>query len=79
VIYLKTGLVIIHYNDLESVTHLVKNVSNYKMIDRIVVVDNNSRKEIKSELKKLVTKKIKLIENKKIEVFLMQLMLGVAN
>lgn len=60
---LKTGMVIIHYNDLESVTNLIKNVSNYKVLDRVVIVDNNSKKEIKNELKKLANKKIKLIEN----------------
>lgn len=61
---MKTGMVIIHYNDLESVTHLIKNVSNYKVIDRIVIVDNNSKEEIKKKLRKLVSKKIRIIENK---------------
>ena len=38
-INLKTGIVIIHYNDLESLKHLVENVENYKnSIDNVFTV-----------------------------------------
>lgn len=60
---MKTGLVIIHYNDIESVTCLINNISNYKVLDKIVIVDNNSRDDIKKELRKLESSKIKIIEN----------------
>ena len=64
-IKLKTGIVIIHYNDFESVKHLVENVENYHVISKIVIVDNNSRKDVKKSLRLITGKKIKLIENKK--------------
>ena len=64
-INLKTGIVIIHYNDLESLKHLVENVENYHVISKIVIVDNNSRKDVKKSLRLITGKKIKLIENKK--------------
>ena len=60
---MKTGIVIIHYNDLESVTNLINNVKNYSVIDRIVVVDNNSKEKIKKELRKFKNEKIEIIEN----------------
>ena len=62
---MKTGIVIIHYNDLESLKHLVENVENYHVISKIVIVDNNSRKDVKKSLRLITGKKIKLIENKK--------------
>jgi len=61
---MKTGIVIVHYNDIESLNNLIKNIKDYKIIDRIIIVDNNSKEEIKQELKKINNRKIKLIENK---------------
>ena len=58
-----TGMVIVHYNDLESLTDLINNVKDYKMLDKIIIVDNNSKKEIKTKLKDLTNSKIELIEN----------------
>ena len=46
---MKTGLVIIHYNDYESVRDLIVNVKDYSTINKIIIVDNNSRKEIKEK------------------------------
>ena len=57
-----TGMVIVHYNDLESLTDLINNVKDYKMLDKIIIVDNNSKKEIKTKLKELTNSKIELIE-----------------
>lgn len=54
---------IIHYNDLESITNLINNVKKYKILDKVIIVDNNSNKDIKKELKKLISEKIELIEN----------------
>jgi len=60
---LKTGLVIIHYNDYESTKDLIENIKDYSVIDRVIIVDNNSKKEIKEKIKKLSSKKVKIIEN----------------
>ncbi len=39
---MKTGLVIINYNDYENTINLTEEVSKYTSIDEIVIVDNNS-------------------------------------
>lgn len=57
-------MVIIHYNDYDSLYHLINNVKNYSVISKIVVVDNNSSKKIKEGVKQLSSRKIKIIENK---------------
>ena len=59
-----TGMVIVHYNDIESLTNLINNVKDYRVLDKIIIVDNNSKSEIKVQLKKLTNTKIELIENK---------------
>lgn len=61
---MKTGIVIVHYNDLESLEHLIENIKDYKVISKIVIVDNNSNKDIKSKLSSMNDKKIKVILNK---------------
>lgn len=61
---MKTGMVIVHYNDYDSLHHLIENVKNYSVISKIIIVDNNSSDEIKVKLKQLSYKKVKIIENK---------------
>lgn len=73
---MKTGLVIIHYNDYESVRDLIKNVENYSIIDKIIIVDNNSKKVIKEKVKKLSSKKVKIIENKENKGFASAINIG---
>lgn len=60
---MKTGFIIVHYNDLESVTNLINNILNYQIVDKIIIVDNNSNNLIKEKLKELVSPKVELIEN----------------
>ena len=60
---MKTGIVIIHYNDFESISNLIKNILDYKVLDKIVIVDNNSKEEIRKKLRKLSSKKVEIIEN----------------
>ena len=60
---MKTGLIIIHYNDYESTKSLIENIKDYSVIDRVIIVDNNSKQEIKEKIKKLSSKKVKIIEN----------------
>lgn len=60
----KLGIVIVNYNDYKTTIKLLKNIENYKILDSIVIVDNNSKDNSVKELKKYKNKKIHLIENK---------------
>ena len=73
---MKTEIVIVHYNDLESLNNLIKNIKNYKILDRIIIVDNNSKEEIKNKLKRIDNKKIKIIENKQNKGFAYAINIG---
>lgn len=53
---MKVGFLIVNYNDFLNVNNLVNNIKNYKIIDKIVIVDNNSSN--KEPLKKLDAKVI---------------------
>ena len=59
-----TGMVIINYNDLESIINLLNNIKDYKAIDKIIIVDNNSKKEYVEPIKEYLSDKIELIVNK---------------
>ena len=59
---MKTGMIIVHYNDYESVKSLIDNVKNYSVLDKILIVDNNSNSDIKDRLKGLLNNKIELLE-----------------
>ena len=50
---MKTGMVILNYNDYENTKKLVKNIKEYKILDKIVIVDNKSTNN--DELKRLNT------------------------
>ena len=60
---MKTGMVIIHYNDYDSIIKLINNIKDYKVIDKVVIVDNNSKEEVKNKLKELDNSKIDIIYN----------------
>lgn len=60
-ISLKTSLIIIHYNDYESVKDLINNVKDYKVLDKIIIYDNHSKSSIVSKLKKLTSSKIEVV------------------
>lgn len=60
---MQTGIVIVNYNDYESTFKLVENIKKYKIIEKIVIVDNNSREEEKEKLRTIKHKKVKIIEN----------------
>ena len=40
---MKTGYLIVNYNDYESTKKLIDNIKDYKSIDKILVVDNKSK------------------------------------
>ena len=60
---MKTGLIIIHYNDYESVKKLIDNVKDYKVLDKIIIYDNHSKEDIIKKLKKLSSGKIEVVVN----------------
>ena len=60
---MKNCLIIINCNDYKSTKHLVDNVIDYKIIDQILIVDNNSREEERNLIKSIKNKKIEKIFN----------------
>ena len=70
----KIGYLIINYNDYDNTIKLINNIKDYKLLDEIVVVDNNSTDSSKDKLKKI--KEIKLICNDKNEGFAKAINIG---
>ena len=60
---MKTGFLIVNYNDYETTNKLLNNIKNYSCLDMIIVVDNNSTDNSYENLKKQETNKIKVIKN----------------
>ena len=60
---MKTGMIIVHYNDYESINNLINNVKDYNILDKVLIVDNNSNSDIKDKLKSLINGKVELLEN----------------
>ena len=60
---MKNILLLVNYNDYDNTIHLVENVKNYKIIDKIVIVDNNSKDNSFDRLNTLSTEKIVVIKN----------------
>lgn len=61
---MKTGMVIVNYNTAEDTIELIDSVINYSIIDKIVVVDNNSKDDSVKKIGKIKNKKVHLIANK---------------
>ncbi len=59
---MKTGIIIVNYNDYENTIKLVNNIKDYKIIDSVVVVDNKSSDNSLNQLKKLTIKKLIILE-----------------
>lgn len=59
---MKIGFVIVNYNDVNNTKKLIDNIKDYKSVSHIVVVDNNSNDESRSELKKIKSKKLTILE-----------------
>lgn len=60
---MKTGIIIVNYNDFTSTERLINNIKDYRVIDKIVVVDNHSSDDSPQKLKKLKLPKLKVIIN----------------
>lgn len=58
----KIGVVILNYNNAETVKHLWNLIHEYKIIDHIIIVDNLSSDDSYSSLKQLRTEKVEVIE-----------------
>lgn len=59
----KIGMVIVNYNDFENTNRLINNIKNYKCLDDIVIVDNNSTDDSFKKLKKVEKENITIIKN----------------
>lgn len=63
---MKVAVIIVNYNDAEDTEKYVKTISEYKVLDRIVVVDNLSTTSgTFDSLKKLENSKVKVISSDK--------------
>ena len=61
----KIGMVILNYNDYETTSNYIDMIKNYKSINYIVVVDNNSTDGSYEKLSKINSNKIKIIKTDK--------------
>ena len=60
---MKNGIVIVNYNDYKTTKRLIDNIKDYKIFDKIVIVDNKSSDNSLKELKKLENKRIIVIDS----------------
>ena len=61
---MKTGIVILNYNDYENTIKMIRQIENYKCLSKIVIVDNHSSDESVEKIKPLTSKRIVLLESK---------------
>ncbi|WP_148321356.1 glycosyltransferase family 2 protein [Clostridium cuniculi] len=59
------GIVVLNYNDYKTTIKFLDMIKEYKNINKVVVVDNNSKDNSVREIKKYVNDKIILLESKK--------------
>ena len=57
------GIVIINYNDYKTTKRLIENIKDYKCLEEIVVVDNNSTDDSFEKLKEFESNRITIIKN----------------
>lgn len=60
---MKTGVVIVNYNDFLNTYNFINSIIDYKTIDKIVIVDNKSTDDSFDKLKIIDNKKIVLLQN----------------
>lgn len=58
----KVGMIILNYNDYETTNEYLNQIKDYKSLNKIVVVDNNSNDDSFNKLKKRENKKIDIIQ-----------------
>ena len=62
---MKNCFLIINYNDAKSTNHLINNIKDFKIIDHILIIDNNSNTKDLEKLQEIKNKKIEIIELEK--------------
>ncbi len=62
---IKNCIVILNYNDSDTTINFINQIKNYKTLDLIVIVDNNSKDNSFAKLSKYVSDKIRVIKNEK--------------
>lgn len=60
----KLGMVIVNYNDFNLTKRLLDNIKDYKCLDHIIVVDNNSSDNSFEKLKEFESNRITIIKNR---------------
>lgn len=61
---MKTGIVILNYNDKENTMKMLDQIKDYEAISKIIVIDNASTDDSLEKLKEYENKKIVILENK---------------
>jgi len=59
-----TGIVILNYNDSKTTSEMLDKIKSFKVLDHIVVVDNNSSDDSLKVLEKYKSNKIDIVANK---------------
>ena len=59
----KIGIVIVNYNDYKTTKRLIENIKDFKCLEEIVVVDNNSTDDSFEKLKEFESNRITIIKN----------------
>ena len=72
----KLVFIIINYNDYKTTKRLLDNIKDYKVIDKIYVVDNHSTDDSYENLKKLKIKRYEVIETSSNKGFAYALNIG---
>ena len=60
---MKNIFLIINYNDYQTTEKILDNVKDYKILDKIIVVDNNSTDDSFKKLSNFKSKKLIVIKN----------------
>ena len=61
----KIGMVILNYNDYETTSKYIDTIKNYKVLNQIIIVDNNSNDGSYEKLSKINNSKIDVIKTDK--------------
>ena len=62
---MKNVMIIVNYNDFETTKRLLDIVKDYKCLDKIIVVDNNSKDNSLIKLENMIIKKLEVLETGK--------------
>ncbi len=61
---MKNVFVIVNYKDCDTTIRLINNIKDYKILDKIIVVDNNSNDGSVFKMNSLKIKKLEVLESK---------------